>query len=305
MATPSGVPSRPRVSDDRGSIEQITKQPTEQITEISRPPQRQPLRTATSAPSRMQALDQSVEASAKAAVAGGMASLEHANSAPDPAMAHKLSMSASPQAERLPPLHQLIRIAADGEHDLRPPQPQTYPLPPPPPANYLPPPSSNPAHSPGHSPQPFLNPPQISPAPKHGYHHQSPPTAMQTEPSPYFAASPTANMYSTNSHYPPPPHPERRSSAPYPKPPATLISSLTSSSESSNRSMQSTSTGLSHEDWSTTHTTPIESANSAPPQGLPEFPHLAPPPPNNMAGSFICDHPGCTAQPFQTQYLLK
>ncbi|GAB7344048.1 hypothetical protein MBLNU457_1966t1 [Dothideomycetes sp. NU457] len=274
--------------------------------EPSRQPQRQPLRATTSAPSKVQAVDESDEALAKAAVAGGMASLRHANSAPESSTAHKLSMSASPKAERLPSFHQLSRIAADGEHDPRP--TQTYP-PPPPPSNYLPPPPNS-AQSPGAPPQPYLNPPQISPTPTYGYHHQSSPTAMQNEPSPYYAASPTANMYSTTSHYPPPPpppHPERRTSAPYTRPPATLISTLTSSSESSNRSLQSTGTGtgMSHEDWGTNHTTPIESTNSTPRQGLPEFPHLAPPPPNNVLGSFICDHPGCTAQPFQTQYLLK
>jgi len=283
--------------DDRDTTEQTTA-PSGQPQ-----PQRQPLRTTTSAPSRVHAVDESNEDLAKAAVASGMASLKHANSAPESSTAHKLSTSsASPKAERLPSFHQLSRIAADGEYDPRP--AQSYP--PPPPSNYHPPPPNS-AQSPGAAPQPFLNAPQIPPVGAYGYHHQSSPSAMQNEPSPYYAASPTANMYSSTNYYPPlppPPH-ERRSSAPYPRPPTTLISTLTSSSESSNRSLQSTGTGMGNEDWSTTHTTPIESADSTPRQSLPEFPHLAPPPPNNILGSFICDHPGCTAQPFQTQYLLK
>lgn len=38
---------------------------------------------------------------------------------------------------------------------------------------------------------------------------------------------------------------------------------------------------------------------------LPSMPKIPPNPAIMAAGSFKCDHPGCTAQPFQTQYLLK
>ena len=38
---------------------------------------------------------------------------------------------------------------------------------------------------------------------------------------------------------------------------------------------------------------------------LPSMPKIPPNPAIMAAGSFKCDHPGCTAQPFLTQYLLK
>ena len=288
MANDSIVPSRPRVVDDGDTTAQA------QTLEIPG----HSLRSTTSAPERARSHDESDEALAQAAVAGGMASLKHSNSAPTESLStHALSVS--PQAERLPSFRQLSKIAAHGEHDPRPAQTSTYP--PPPPLNHHSPNPAQPSATAAPPTQSYAHPPHMPPAPtSYVYHHQSSPTTIQNEPSPYYTASSTANMYSSTNYYPPPS--DRRSSVVYPRPPATLISSLTSSSESSNRSLQSTGT----EDWSTAHTTPIESADSAPRKSPNDLPQMPPPPINtNILGTFVCDYAGCTAPPFQTQYLLK
>ncbi len=63
-------------------------------------------------------------------------------------------------------------------------------------------------------------------------------------------------------------------------------------------------TGSSVDDYSTAQTTPSEGPESTP------RPILPPPPgmPQSalvMGPGFMCDYPGCTAAPFQTQYLLR
>lgn len=72
-----------------------------------------------------------------------------------------------------------------------------------------------------------------------------------------------------------------------------------SSAESYARNPSSTDGG-----YSTTHTTPID--GPAPTEGI-QRPILPPPPGLSIvpADGFKCDFPGCTALPFQTQYLLS
>lgn len=55
-------------------------------------------------------------------------------------------------------------------------------------------------------------------------------------------------------------------------------------------------TASSVDGYSTSHTTPIETA--------PRPTMMLPPPPAMMLGGFRCTYDGCTAPPFQTQYLL-
>ncbi|KAI6828379.1 hypothetical protein KC340_g9144 [Hortaea werneckii] len=79
--------------------------------------------------------------------------------------------------------------------------------------------------------------------------------------------------------------------------PASLPSAGTSSSESHGHP------GSSTDGYSTTHTTPIDQPPTI--DGNPR-PILPPPPgmPGTIMMGFKCDYSGCTAPPFQTQYLL-
>ncbi|KAI6797203.1 hypothetical protein KC361_g4020 [Hortaea werneckii] len=79
--------------------------------------------------------------------------------------------------------------------------------------------------------------------------------------------------------------------------PASLPSAGTSSSESHGHP------GSSTDGYSTTHTTPIDQPPTI--DGNPR-PILPPPPgmPGSIMMGFKCDYSGCTAPPFQTQYLL-
>jgi hypothetical protein len=159
-------------------------------------------------------------------------------------------------------------------------------------------------------------------------YHNFPPTA-ETSPSsqyPMSAQSPTSTVgdiprisaYGSPTQYPPAAYyPGRRPSAPaeagpplltplsgstptpsdgppHPPFPASLPSA-SSSGESQGH------TGSSTDGYSTTHTTPIDSAvtdgNS---RALPMPAGMAP----NHHG-YTCDYPGCNAAPFQTQYLLR
>ncbi|GAB1736147.1 hypothetical protein NU219Hw_g6196t1 [Hortaea werneckii] len=79
--------------------------------------------------------------------------------------------------------------------------------------------------------------------------------------------------------------------------PASLPSAGTSSSESHGHA------GSSTDGYSTNHTTPIDQPPTI--DGNPR-PILPPPPgmPSSITMAFKCDYSGCTAPPFQTQYLL-
>lgn len=88
----------------------------------------------------------------------------------------------------------------------------------------------------------------------------------------------------------------------------TPVPSLPSNPSSGDSQVGNTST----DGYSTSHTTPID-PGSVPPDGMQRAVPILPPPPGmppGMAaiiptGGFTCDYPGCTALPFQTQYLLR
>ena len=137
------------------------------------------------------------------------------------------------------------------------------------------------------------------------------PSSAQTSPSSHYgysARSPTStigdHVYGSPTQYPNPAYyPARRTSAPtengLPHPPSLPS---TSSSGDSHGPPSSTTDG-----YSTAHTTPIDGPPAAECTS-----RLILPPPRGMSQSavimstvFKCDFPGCTAIPFQTQYLLR
>jgi hypothetical protein len=141
---------------------------------------------------------------------------------------------------------------------------------------------------------------------------------MLGHPSPTNTRSDGHEMYA-HSHSLAPfsvPHhgnPRRKSAQPVRPPP--FIPSMTSSSMgtasstdtmSSLQSLQSQQSYQSLESGghSTSHTTPMESTPSSldgtPKSSVPRLQSST-----SAAGGFLCDHPGCAAPPFQTQYLLK
>lgn len=100
----------------------------------------------------------------------------------------------------------------------------------------------------------------------------------------------------------------RRTSAQNARPPP-FITTMTSSSLGTGSSTDAMSSHHSHHSsdaggLSTAHTTPMESAPSS-------FDSTTKPSMSRVhsstsaPGGFLCDHPGCAAPPFQTQYLLK
>lgn len=143
-----------------------------------------------------------------------------------------------------------------------------------------------------------------SPAlPYHSYQNSN----IHASPSsyhPYSATSPTNDAHygsptRFNSAY----FAERRTSGstdhPTPLPPSLHS---TSSGESHGNTSSGTDGG-----YSTSHTTPIESAQPQdstarsilpPPRGMPQSAVI-------LSSGFTCDYPGCSAAPFQTQYLLR
>lgn len=140
-------------------------------------------------------------------------------------------------------------------------------------------------------------------------HQQSSPTAsfaMLNNPSPTGGRSEPQEMFAypnSPSRYPMP-EPgtfaqRRRLSAS--KAPPAFAHTLTSSSNETNISVQSSGA----ESYATTSTTPTDSgAPDGPSHGsmlLPVGVRSSP----SSSGIFVCEYPGCTASPFQTQYLLK
>jgi hypothetical protein len=105
-------------------------------------------------------------------------------------------------------------------------------------------------------------------------------------------------QYPTAAYY----HNRRSSSVLTEAPPSFPPSVPSLPSQSSGESYATSSTNP--DGYSTTHTTPID--GSVPLDSLPR-PLL--PPLSGITGvaisGFQCDYPGCTAMPFQTQYLLR
>ncbi|KAK6001383.1 hypothetical protein QM012_002714 [Aureobasidium pullulans] len=100
----------------------------------------------------------------------------------------------------------------------------------------------------------------------------------------------------------------RRKSTQHVRPPP-FMTALTSSSAGTGSSTDTMSSHQSHQSsdaggHSTTHTTPMESTPSSfDSTTKPSMPRLSTS--TSASGGFLCDHPGCQAPPFQTQYLLK
>ncbi|KAK6409604.1 hypothetical protein LTR95_018296 [Oleoguttula sp. CCFEE 5521] len=159
-------------------------------------------------------------------------------------------------------------------------------------------------------------------------HRQQYPASMQASPQAYYphpfdARSPTSTIgsrtigdspynhpsphaYAQTPHFGSFPH-RRPSSLQDPPPSVPVLPSASSSGESHNGYAGSSTDG-----YSTANTTPIDQAQL--PDGtprppavapmLPLPPGMAPPPPHMLYGPYTCDEAGCTAAPFQTQYLL-
>ncbi|GAB7358434.1 hypothetical protein MBLNU230_g2500t1 [Neophaeotheca triangularis] len=141
--------------------------------------------------------------------------------------------------------------------------------------------------------------------------HPYPPSS-QTSPSsqnPYTIRSPTSTVADVAPQYGSPtkyssyagPYSDRR--------PSPAVENGPPSLPTANSSAESfTQTGSSPEGCSTSHTTPIDMAQPPTSDGAPR-PMLPPIPglqnPSMFPGSFPCDFEGCTAPPFQTQYLLS
>nr|OQO20730.1 hypothetical protein B0A51_12764 [Rachicladosporium sp. CCFEE 5018] len=159
-------------------------------------------------------------------------------------------------------------------------------------------------------------------------HHQQYPASMQASPQAYYphpfdARSPTSTIGTRTMGDSPYPHPSprpyaqtpdygsfphrRASNVQDPPPPMPVLPSASSSGESHNGYAGSSTDG-----YSTANTTPIDQAQL--PDGTPRPPGvapmlplpqgMAPPPPHMLYGPYTCDEVGCTAAPFQTQYLL-
>jgi len=106
-----------------------------------------------------------------------------------------------------------------------------------------------------------------------------------------------------------PHHGNSRRTSGQPVRPPPFIPSMTSSSMGTASSTDTTSSLQSHQSFgtgghSTSHTTPIGSTQSSldgtPQSSVPRLQSST-----SAVGGFLCDHPGCAAPPFQTQYLLK
>lgn len=200
-------------------------------------------------------------------------------------------LSASPKTERLPSFRHISKMAdAAGDDPSRSTQ-----YPPPPQSVYPPPSIAN--QSPVLPHQPYPQAPQISPASNFGFSHQTSPSSVQSEV--YYPNSPPSTTYSSHSGY----NPRRQSfpmhAGPVP-PPLNPVPTGSSSGESYGHH---SSLG----DSSTSHTTPIDSAGLIEHSGRGKYSMI---PGMHSGGSggqgpWYCDHPGCNASPFPTQYLLK
>ena len=188
---------------------------------------------------------------------------------------------ASPQTEKLPSFRQLSELAAVAEqHDPR----------------------VNHQHS-----QSFGSATAQSPMLPYHYPHNS----AQTSPSSHYthsARSPSSTIveyhYASPTQLPPQTYyTDRRSSVAtdHTTPLPALLPSASSSGESGGH------TSSSADGCSTAHTTPVDAPPTA--DGTPR--PLLPPPPGMpqsavmIATGYKCSYPGCSAVPFQTQYLLR
>lgn len=271
--------------------------PVSEVSSLESQQSGRALRPSLGAPLRLRTHDATVEATDS--IDGPPLTLSRNSSSSVVTSSENLG-TVSPKAERLPSFRQLSRIASAGEEE-----PRASPTYPPPPSTYH---TSASSHSPvaqqQHQQQHFSHPPQMSPAPVFGYPQMSP-SSVQNDP--YYSNSPPSATFSSSGYYAAPT--PRRPSTAYPPPPASLRTlSSTNSSGSSGLSHQSSMTEV----YSTANTTPLETSNSndsASRLNLPP-PSTSMPPPatalsGTLPGSFGCNYPGCTAPPFQTQYLLN
>jgi hypothetical protein len=143
-----------------------------------------------------------------------------------------------------------------------------------------------------HSPMPYSGGPVRSP---HSFNHASPSLYSDTSPRPALSppsGTPGAFMFS------------RRPSQPSDYPPPLASASTT---DSSYASTEGYSPSTQQTPQSETHRMSLD--GTGPPILPPPVPSMQPLTihtiPAHGSGGFRCDHPGCTAPPFQTQYLLK
>ncbi|KAF2155966.1 hypothetical protein K461DRAFT_290936 [Myriangium duriaei CBS 260.36] len=247
----------------------VTPRPT-------RPPLAAPLRLKTADASDMQSgIDAATDAQPTSAQPAGTELL-----------------STSPKTERLPSFRHISKIAdAAGEDASRPAQ-----YPPPPQPVYPPPPIATQSPILPHQPYPQTN--QISPVNSFGFPHQTSPSSIQSDA--FYPNSPPSTVFSAphNGYNP------RRQSFPItsnPLPPA--LGSMTTGSSSGDSYGHHSSLG----DISTNQTTPLETNGHHDATGRPKY-SLLPNVhggPGGGQGPWYCDHPGCNASPFPTQYLLN
>lgn len=198
-------------------------------------------------------------------------------------------LSISPKTERLPSFRHISKIAdAAGDET---PRSTQYP---PPPQSVYPPPSIS-SQSPIMPHQPYPQAPQISPGANFGFPHQTSPSSVQSEV--FYPTSPPSTSYSSSLNgY----NPRRQSFPLHPSSIPPPLNAMPTGSSSGESYGHHSSLG----DISTSHTTPIDSAGlidpSRPKYTLMPAVHGA-----SNHGSWYCDHPGCNASPFPTQYLLK
>ena len=131
---------------------------------------------------------------------------------------------------------------------------------------------------------------QTSPVSHYAYNAMSPTSTVGDIPHPMYGSP---QQYATPAAY----YGDRRMSSSTESAglfPPSLPSAGTSSSDSHGH------TGSSTDGYSTNHTTPVDQPPTI--DGTPR--PILPPPPGMLAG-FKCDWDGCTAPPFQTQYLLR
>lgn len=139
----------------------------------------------------------------------------------------------------------------------------------------------------------YTNSAQTSPASFHTFGARSP---TSTEGFSNYSPS----QYPGNAYYT-----DRRISVAHESGPTypTPVPSLPS--QPSSGESQIGNAGATPDGYSTAHTTPIDQGSLGP-DGM--LRPILPPPPGmaiTQVGGFLCDYPGCTALPFQTQYLLR
>jgi len=129
------------------------------------------------------------------------------------------------------------------------------------------------------------------------------PTNTRIEGHDMYAQSHSSASFSIPNHGNP-----RRTSSQHVRPPP-FIPTMTSSSMGTASSTDTMNSHQSHHSlesgvYTTSHTTPMGSTSSSldgtPKSSVPRLQSST-----SATGGFLCDHPGCAAPPFQTQYLLN